>query len=86
MVVEALYNTIGLGDGQAADAAGRPLLLDFGKGIWIMFLRIVGQRVFEDRAMKKMTMFGLIGLAVGALALFGLKWAQRFKSASSYKS
>jgi len=36
--------------------------------------------------MKKMTMFGLIGLAVGALALFGLKWAQRFKSASNYKS
>jgi len=62
------------------------MLLDFRKGIWIMSFRIVGQRVFEDRVMKKMTMFGLIGLAVGALALFGLKWAQRFKSISSYKS
>jgi len=42
MVVEALYNTIGLEDGQAAVAAGRLLLLDFGKGIWIMSFRIVG--------------------------------------------
>ncbi|MBN1938907.1 MAG: hypothetical protein JW843_04930 [Candidatus Aminicenantes bacterium] len=32
--------------------------------------------------MRKMTLFGLIGLAVGALALFGLKWAQRLKSTS----
>lgn len=36
--------------------------------------------------MKKMTLFGLIGLAVGALALFGLKWAKQLKSTSAYKS
>jgi len=35
--------------------------------------------------MKKFTLIGLIGLAVGALALFGLKWAQRFKTTSGYK-
>ncbi len=29
---------------------------------------------------------GLIGLAAGALALFGLKWFQRLKSTSTYKS
>lgn len=35
--------------------------------------------------MKKLTVISLIGLAAGALALFGLKWAQRLKSSSNYR-
>jgi hypothetical protein len=35
--------------------------------------------------MRKLTLIGWIGLAAGALALFGLKWIQRRTSPSLYK-
>jgi len=35
--------------------------------------------------MRKLTLLGWIGLAAGALALFGLKLMQRRKSPSLYK-
>jgi hypothetical protein len=79
MGVRAPYDSTGLTDGQ-----GR--ILDSGKGIRIMSFSDCRERVFEDRVMKKMTLIGLIGLAAGALALFGLKWFQRLKSTSTYKS
>jgi hypothetical protein len=41
---------------------------------------------YKDISMKKFTLIGLIGLASGALALFGLKWFQRIRTASDYKN
>jgi len=42
--------------------------------------------LYKDISMKKFTLIGLIGLAVGALALFGFKWFQRIRTASDYKN